>query len=155
MRLDRNEYRAKNIDRLRQQDREYARLNSAKRIEASNQWRKQNADKHLTTISFRRAAKKQAVPKWLSKEQRHEIAKIYTLSQWMASATGENFEVDHIYPLNSDFMCGLHLPSNLIVLSASDNARKSNTWWPGQLDCQKGRGASHEWWKQLQQTDKT
>jgi hypothetical protein len=97
-----------------------------------------------------RAARRQAVPKWLTKGEKYEIERIYALSRWMSDATGESFDVDHIYPLISDFMCGLHVPLNLIVLSASDNARKSNTWWPGQLDCQKGRGRSHDWWKELQ-----
>jgi hypothetical protein len=101
--------------------------------------------------ALQRAARRQAVPSWLTKEDRSEIGRIYALSQWMASVTGEIFHVDHIYPLISDFMCGLHLPSNLVVLSASDNLKKSNTWWPGQLDCQKGKGISHDWWTDLQQ----
>jgi hypothetical protein len=142
---------------LRQQDRDYARLNSGKRLETSTKWRQQNREKCLAnnsaTGSFRRAAKRQAIPPWLTKEQRLEIARIYALSRWMTSATGEKFQVDHIYPLVSDFVCGLHVPSNLIVLSRPDNARKNAYWWPGQLDCQKGRGASHDWWKQLQQSD--
>lgn len=149
-RIGKNKYRERNVERLRQQDREYARLNSAKRIEASKKWRQENPDKRSAQGSLYRATRRQAAPKWLTKDQRDEIQRIYALSQWMSSATGEDFDVDHIYPLSSDFMCGLHVPSNLIVLSASDNAKKSNTWWPGQLECQRGKGRSHKWWKALQ-----
>ena len=150
-RIGKNEYRDKNIERLRKQDREYALLNSDKRKENTRRWKELNPQKCSAISSFRRAAQRQSVPPWLTEEDRGEIERIYALSQWMASVTGENFHVDHIYPLTSDFMCGLHVPSNLVVLSASDNARKSNTWWPGQLDCQRGRGVSHDWWTELQQ----
>lgn len=150
-RISKNKYRSENIERLRKQDREYARLNADKRKENSKRWTNLNPHKRLAISSLRRATERQAVPPWLTEEDRREIEKIYALSQWMTSAAGENFHVDHIYPLTSDFMCGLHVPSNLVVLSASDNARKSNTWWPGQLDCQKGRGVSHDWWRDLQQ----
>ena len=149
-RLAKNEYRRNNLERLREQDREYARLNADRRKENSRKWKDLNPQKCSAISSFRRAAERQSVPPWLTKGDRQEIERIYALSQWMASATGEHFHVDHIYPLTSDFMCGLHVPSNLVVLSASDNARKSNTWWPGQLDCQTGKGVSHDWWKELQ-----
>jgi hypothetical protein len=150
-RIDKNKYKSRNIERLREQDREYARRNANKRKENSRRWRELNPQKRSAMSALQRAARRQAVPSWLTKEDRSEIGRIYALSQWMASVTGEIFHVDHIYPLISDFMCGLHLPSNLVVLSASDNLKKSNTWWPSQLDCQKGKGISHDWWTDLQQ----
>lgn len=161
-RISKNKYRARNVERLRAQDREYARLNADKRKEyafnnaekikiTSKRHASLHPEKQLARSSLRRAIKRQAVPRWLTKEQRGEIAKIYALSQWMSSVTGEDFHVDHIYPLTSDFMCGLHVPFNLVVLSASDNIKKSNTWWPGQLDCQKGQGTNHNWWQNLQE----
>lgn len=43
---------------------------------------------------------------------------------------GEKVAVDHIVPICSDIVCGLHVPHNLAVITELDNLRKSNSWWP-------------------------
>ena len=37
-------------------------------------------------------------------------------------------QVDHIIPLQSDPVCGLHCWANLQLMSRADNRRKSNTY---------------------------
>ena len=45
-------------------------------------------------------------------------------------ANGENVEVDHIVPLNSRLVCGLHWHGNLQIITADENRVKSNYVWP-------------------------
>lgn len=69
---------------------------------------------------------KQATPKWLSKEQKQQIADIYDHMRDCRATTGEDYHVDHIIPLRGETVCGLHVPWNLQVLPADVNMSKSN-----------------------------
>lgn len=50
------------------------------------------------------------------------------------TAEGNPHEVDHIVPIRSPLVCGLHVPWNLRVIPKQDNAVKSNHWWPDMPD---------------------
>jgi hypothetical protein len=62
----------------------------------------------------------------LSKDQWDEMEKIYTLAHNKSKDSGINFEVDHIIPIKSDFVCGLHVPWNLQIITEFENISKHN-----------------------------
>jgi 5-methylcytosine-specific restriction endonuclease McrA len=48
----------------------------------------------------------------------------------LTKLTGERYVVDHIVPLISEAVCGLHVPWNLRVITQDENLRKSNKLEP-------------------------
>lgn len=67
------------------------------------------------------------VPAWAD---RKAIDAIYFEAARISYTTGVLHHVDHIVPINSPLVCGLHCEANLRVLDARENALKSNRWWP-------------------------
>ena len=81
---------------------------------------------------MRRAAKRQAIPLWAKDELDSFIVKeLYDLATRRSTDTGVKHHVDHIVPLRSDFVCGLHCAANLRVVTGSENHSKGNRTWPG------------------------
>lgn len=58
------------------------------------------------------------------------ILKAYRLARLYTGFTGVKWHVDHIVPLNSPLVCGLHVHTNLQVIPASTNMDKRNLSWP-------------------------
>lgn len=76
----------------------------------------------------RKAKKLGATPTWAD---RQEIQNIYALADTMSVLLGEAYEVDHVVPLVSRRVCGMHIARNLQVISAEENRAKGNRRWPG------------------------
>jgi hypothetical protein len=82
-------------------------------------WRMENPEKLREHSATARAHRNQAIPKWLTKEQKEEIKQIYFNCP-------EGYEVDHIYPIRGRTSCGLHVPQNLQYLTVTENRIKGN-----------------------------
>lgn len=95
--------------------------------EVSRNWKRNNP--HLVReANARRAAQQlQATPGWADKSA---ILKFYELAVQLTTATGVEHQVDHIVPLRSKIVCGLHCEANLQVLTRDENLAKGNRQWP-------------------------
>lgn len=143
-------YRQNNREKERIRGKRYGAANKEKVRDRVRQWRKNNPGKARALRRMREAKELQACPPWARKGAvKKKILAHYLHAEWLELTTKEKMHVDHIVPLRNDFVCGLHVPSNLMVLVSGDNISKSAYWWPEQLPCQRGRGASHEWWNEL------
>lgn len=89
-------------------------------------WERDNRAKTASWSATKRARRRQAVPSWLTPEQRNEIAALYRQAKAITEATGVVHHVDHIEPLAGETVCGLHVPWNLRVIPATDNQAKGN-----------------------------
>jgi 5-methylcytosine-specific restriction endonuclease McrA len=65
----------------------------------------------------------QATPEWANKSA---INAIYIEARQLTESTGIPHEVDHIIPLTSKLVCGLHTEANLRILTKNENRAKSN-----------------------------
>lgn len=93
-------------------------------------WKKKhkdsNPDYYKTLTSLRKRRHRNATPKWLSAKQKDAVRQLYQIAITMTRTTGERYVVDHIVPLLSHEVCGLHVPWNLRVITQEENLKKSN-----------------------------
>ena len=66
-----------------------------------------------------------ATPRWAD---RRAIDALSAEASRLTRSTGIKHEVDHIYPICSDTVCGLHVHTNLQIVTAAFNLAKSNRW---------------------------
>lgn len=85
---------------------------------------KANKAQYVANRARRRAAQSQATPKWLSNINKAQILEHYEIAKAKEVQTGVNYHVDHIVPIHNPEVCGLHVPWNLRVITATENLSK-------------------------------
>jgi hypothetical protein len=77
--------------------------------------------------ALRRARRHQATPGWGCPTA---TAVLYAQAKVLSAVFGVDLEVDHVVPIHSKIVCGLHCTDNLQLLASDDNTAKGNRHWP-------------------------
>lgn len=153
------EWRANNPDRIReigrQSDRrrsmtrprhskekliEYGRRSYWKHVEKNRAraslYQRMNRGAVNAVVAGRRKSARQATPSWSID---FFVKEAYELAALRTDTFGFQWHVDHIVPLKSKLVCGLHSHTNIRVIPAALNKSKSNRYWPD-MPTQEGAG---------------
>lgn len=86
-------------------------------------WHEKNPGAKMEMNRRRKLKQKQATPSWADTAA---MRLIYNEAADLSKRSGRKLHVDHIIPINSPYVCGLHCPQNLQVVSAAKNMAKHN-----------------------------
>lgn len=114
-------WQASNRDLVSSRARVSYRADPSKNIRAVRKWQRANLDRQASREAARRARTLRATPAWANEAS---ITSIYVQARRL------RMHVDHIVPLKSKIVCGLHCEANLQLLPASENQSKNNRHWP-------------------------
>jgi len=90
------------------------------------EYKDRNIDVVRADTSVRKRRHREATPKWLTAEQKLAMRQLYLQARKLTEVAKERYVVDHIVPLRSHEVCGLHVPWNLRVITQEENLKKSN-----------------------------
>lgn len=124
-------WRGRNLETAKANRRAQHFANHDANLAANKDWKRRNPEKNAFYVMKRQAAKLQAIPSWADMDK---IEAIYTEARRLTELTGILHHVDHIVPLQSPWVCGLHCEANLQILPYYENQSKSNRVWPGMPD---------------------
>lgn len=122
------EWVAENPEKVRAAKKKYYENNKEKVRTAARNNAKKHPEERRRRVAQYRAQKANATPKWLNPDDLAALAECYRTASDFAYLFGENVHVDHILPIKSPSVCGLHVPWNLRVVPASVNWSKNNRW---------------------------
>lgn len=114
-------------EKLRQKNNAWTARNREQASRNSSKWAKNNPEKVNLRRAERRAKTRGATPKWAD---RARILEVYKEATKRTVERGVRYSVDHIVPLKSELVCGLHCEANLQIITHSENCAKRNHWWP-------------------------
>lgn len=121
-----SDWKKSNKERSRENNRKWYRNNKTKALESARGYFFKNKASVYSKAAIRRAEKRRAKPSWLSAEDIRNMRAVYEMASRLSSCLGVKHDVDHIIPLVSPVVCGLHVPWNLSAIPSSVNRSKSN-----------------------------
>jgi 5-methylcytosine-specific restriction endonuclease McrA len=136
-------YYAANKEKIYAYGKEYYANNKGVMLNKHAQYREQNKEQLSVkdAEAYRRnegkyrahtmnlaASKINRKPAWLTEFDHTYIQCLHQLAAMRSRESGEQWEVDHIIPLRGKLVSGLHVPSNLQVITAKANQQKTNSY---------------------------
>jgi hypothetical protein len=113
---NRKAWKEANLEKVKANRKAYYEANRERERNIQQNWVRANREKCRSYTAKRRAAKSQATPAWANLQKIQEI--------YLNCPPGHH--IDHVFPLNSPIMCGLHVENNLQYLPAKENISKGN-----------------------------
>lgn len=117
------EYYRKNAEQRREYSRRFVRENPEWHAAYKQKYYEEHKFELYVRAAARRAFTKRATPLWANKKA---MAAVYARAAFMTEMFGEQYVVDHIVPITSPVVCGLHVEHNLRVIPWRENTLKSN-----------------------------
>ena len=121
------EWAKSNPEATKAAQKRYNKKNKERRAAKHLEWAQANRSKRNAAAARRKSKKLRATPTWANKDA---ITRIYAEAMRQQEETGIRKHVDHIVPLQSKIVCGLHVESNLQILDGAENESKRNSRWP-------------------------
>ncbi len=122
-------HREECIDRATPAAKSHYVRNSDKVKKQAKAWRQANSAKRTMYQRMRRHGLTGAVPAWYEHDK---VERVYEqcrlLNEQLNRSGADLFQVDHIIPLVSKTVCGLHCWANLQVLCKAENSAKRNRY---------------------------
>ena len=131
-----------NRESSRERAKRFYLKNTEKELLRHKEWRKKNpkwTERYAKTyrqensqMLRRQEAKRRAIKikAYVSWADPGKILEYYRMARFLTHATGVRYEVDHIVPLQSNKVCGLHHEGNLQILTRKANNHKRNKFVP-------------------------
>lgn len=121
--VTRKKYYEDNKHTIAVKGKKYYEANKEAVIVRQKKYYEANKSAYYSYNAKRRAQKLKATPSWSNLDA---IKAIYELRETISEVSGVVHHVDHIHPLQSDVVCGLHVLENLQIIPATENLSKSN-----------------------------
>ena len=119
-------YYLKNKERRMAQHATYRAENKDKLAAYDKAYRESDMSKGASKTALRRSRQAQRTPPCADLK---EIEKVFAAARFIHEELGYELpHVDHIVPLHGKTVSGLHIHTNLQLLSAKDNLSKSNSF---------------------------
>jgi len=111
--------------------REYYEKNKESVLEGTRDWNRRNPGRQSALDAKARCKKNNRVPTWLTPKDFEVMSRFYVEAARLTESTGIKYVVDHIIPLNGRYVSGLHVPTNLQIMTSGENSAKYNNWGRG------------------------